>query len=94
MLTSLLEWPFHKVVLDRVLAQNQNQETLLNDPVEVLEEYQPKRRIQESWFDPIMQPVILEKWQAILRESKANLAPEISTISYPLLKQADTRSQQ
>ncbi|CAG8498724.1 14680_t:CDS:2 [Dentiscutata heterogama] len=40
MLTSLLEWPFHKVVLDRVLVQNQDQKTLLNNPVEVLEEVQ------------------------------------------------------
>ncbi|CAG8736652.1 5732_t:CDS:1, partial [Dentiscutata heterogama] len=77
MLTSFLKWPFHKVVLDRVLAQNQDQEILLNDPVEILkevqahlqkqfiskknshmeaeklwsDEYQPKGRIQESWFD-------------------------------------------
>ncbi|CAG8717876.1 1216_t:CDS:1, partial [Dentiscutata heterogama] len=73
----LLERPFHKVVLDRVLLQNQDQETLLNDLVEVLkevqayfqeqfiskknshtetkklwsDEYQPKERIQDSWFD-------------------------------------------
>ncbi|CAG8457334.1 17187_t:CDS:2, partial [Dentiscutata heterogama] len=40
MLTSLLEWPSHKVVLDRVLLQNQDQEILLNDLVEVLEEVQ------------------------------------------------------
>ncbi|CAG8546226.1 13193_t:CDS:2, partial [Dentiscutata heterogama] len=39
-LTSLLEWPFHKVVLDRVLLQNQDQEILLNDLVDVLEEVQ------------------------------------------------------
>ncbi|CAG8710443.1 5509_t:CDS:1, partial [Dentiscutata heterogama] len=40
MLNSLLERPFHKVVLDRVLLQNQDQKILLNDPVEVLEEVQ------------------------------------------------------
>ncbi|CAG8483717.1 14138_t:CDS:2, partial [Dentiscutata heterogama] len=67
-----------QIVLNRVLAQNQDQEILLNDPIKVLkevqahfqkqfiskknsymeaeklwsDEYQPKRRIQESWFDP------------------------------------------
>ena len=120
MLTSLLERPYSKVVLDRVYIQRQGSTNLLTSPAEVLEEvrshfqnqfinrredsaeieklwfeeYQPKDRIIENWYDPVTQPITLEEWQLMLNECKTNSAPGMSTITYALLKQANTKTQQ
>ncbi|CAG8539285.1 12108_t:CDS:2, partial [Dentiscutata heterogama] len=59
MLNSLLEWPFYKVVLDKVLVQNQDQEILLNDLVEVLEEVQT--HFQKQFVDKENSYIEVEK---------------------------------
>ena len=107
MLTSLLERPYGKVVLDRVYVRRQESTNLLTSPAEVLEEvwshfqnqfinrredsaeieklwfeeYQPKDRIIENWYDPVTQPITLEEWQLMLSEySTRNVNNYVCTI--------------
>ncbi|CAG8829412.1 35915_t:CDS:2, partial [Gigaspora margarita] len=43
---------------------------------------------EEEWLEQLNAPVEMKKWYQMLKDLKSNKAPEISNISYIMLKQA------
>ncbi|CAG8820957.1 1094_t:CDS:2 [Gigaspora margarita] len=64
MLASLLEKPYNKVMLDRVLV-NKNSEYRLAVAPKEKSVYNPLDEVQEEWYDPAVSLVDVEKWQRV-----------------------------
>jgi len=113
MINSLLERPYRKLRIDRVVIETDDgEEDLIHEPQEVLKtvkshfesqfrkrnvhvnnlpdfwknEYEPIKEIEEDWYKELLKTVEVEEWDIALSQTKNNLAPGITGISYPLLK--------
>ena len=48
--------------------------------------YRPRENIKEEWYIKVEERIKEEEWEEILRELKTETAPDISGISYILIK--------
>ncbi|CAG8754165.1 12585_t:CDS:2 [Gigaspora margarita] len=62
----------------RIQSTEEGKEELVNEPREVLEEY-----------EPLMEEVTEEEWGEALEQTKSKLALAVSGITYPMIKKAN-----
>ena len=119
MITSLLNWPYKKIILDRFIIQDKEEVNLITEPKAVLsglakhyenqfrkintkleemskewkEVYEPKGWINETWYRSLEETIVKEEWKDVLKDLKSDTAPEVSSISYILIKQAGKKLQ-
>jgi hypothetical protein len=121
MLNSILERPWKKINIDKVIVEQEGStenNNLLVEATEVKDEvdrhfqqqfkrrkhlfenmseewekeYQPKEWIKQIWYEGVMDQINEEEWSSSLSSAKENTAPEISGISYILIRKVGPKT--
>src|ERR1043165_8837182 len=56
--------------------------------------YEPREHIREEWYKEVEEEVKEKEWEETIKELKTGTAPDISGISYILIKRAEKRTQE
>ena len=54
--------------------------------------YAERDDIEASWYKSLLQEVTVEEWDSAMSKAKNKSAPGLSSISYPILKQAGVKA--
>ena len=86
-------------VLDETKRHYQSQFRSRNFDQNILKErwaknYEPKKEIDEEWYQSLDQNILEEEWSEMLEGLKKNTAPGMSGIMYSLIQAGSVKSQE